>query len=32
MAKVIVGKEENAGQEHCLLFPQCPQNTFHFDL
>ena len=24
----IVGKEENAGYKHFLLFPQCFQNTF----
>ena len=24
----IVGKEENAGNQHFLLFPQCFQNAF----
>ena len=27
MEETIVGKGENAGYQHCLLFPQCFQKT-----
>ena len=27
-AENIVGKGENAGYQHCLLFPQCFQEAF----